>query len=158
MELKETASKLVKKKKKKLERKLLVMVPEIEALPPDPAQKRNFRWVLMKPPNLWSRMRAENFLKLHKMSHPAGSVPSRTEGRLLCSRRKKPVQLSSTRHPPPCPPGSFSREWCREHQKVFPNLRKGTELFERALMDQERQLALNKKDARCLVWTDSTTE
>ena len=105
----------------KLERKLLVMVPEIEALPPDPSQKRNFSWVLMKPPNLASGIRVEDFLKLQEMSHTEGNVPGRTEWRLVCSRRKKSVQLPSTCRPsPPDPPGSFSTEWCRRASEGFP--------------------------------------
>ena len=56
--------------------------------------------------------------------------------------------------PPPAAPHHHTHQapsaqnGAGEHQKVFPNLRKGIELFERALMHQERQLALNKKDAR----------
>lgn len=133
----------------KPERKLLVIVPEIEALPSDPSQKRNFSWVLMKPPNLASGIRAENFLKLQEMSHAAGMSSAEQNGGWHAHAEKNQYSC-----PPPAVPlyhthqAPSAQNGAGEHQKVFPNPRKGTELFERALMDQERQLALIKKNAR----------
>lgn len=107
------------------------------SFPPAPPQKRNFRWVKIEPPNRFRNLRAENFLQPHLMSPMTGSTPCRAEWRLACSLRKKPQHS--------CPATTLpqylsAKNGMGEHQKVFPNPNKGTELSETAPVDRTGNL------------------